>query len=409
MILPVIRGRIGIWRFYSGVMTFRQIKEKVSPSINELYHAKCIDELLQRDLTENYKSIKDYLLNDKERFFNAIILAIYNGDPQWLEIEFENDDNSNVGFLQFNGDEVIFPVDGQHRVAGIINAINEKPDLEDENVPVIFIAHKTNDEGRARTRKLFSTLNRRAKPVGANENIALDEDDVCAIITRDLVQNHELFYNDNVVNVKSKQIPNNNKEALTSLIALYQCVCEYVQVDLNLKSTKFKEYLLYRPEEVEINRLKNGVFGFFDSMMNNTNVLKEYVLCNEKDKAGKFRNNMGGNILFRPIIITDYISICVKLQRHLAVSFDEVFRIMNKMPSDLNQRPWLHFLWDGERIINRLSHSLIKNLMQYMTCSAMLSEKEENALIKGYAKSLTIPETEANNILLEYKDYCSIE
>lgn len=409
MILPVIRGRIGIWRFYSGVMTFRQIKEKVSPSINELYHAKCIDELLQRDLTENYKSIKDYLLNDKERFFNAIILAIYNGDPQWLEIEFENDDNSNVGFLQFNGDEVIFPVDGQHRVAGIINAINEKPDLENENVPVIFIAHKTNDEGRARTRKLFSTLNRRAKPVGANENIALDEDDVCAIITRDLVQNHDLFNSDKVVNVKSKQIPNNNKEALTSLIALYQCVCEYVQVDLNLKSTKFKEYLLYRPKEDEIDRLKKDVFEFFNFMMNNTDALKEYVLCTEKDKAGKFRNNNGGNILFRPIIITDYISICVKLQKHLSVSFDEVFKIMDKMPSDLNQRPWLHFLWDGERIINRLSHSLIKNLMQYMTCSAMLSEKEENALIKGYAKSLTIAETEANNILLEYKDYCSIE
>lgn len=129
MIIPVIRGKIGNWRYYSGLMTFEQVAEYVTTSIGELYQAQCLDELLQRELTSNYSAIKEYLLNDEERFFNALILAIYDGDPQWLEIEFENHDFCNVGFLQFSGKEVIFPVDGQHRVAGIKAAIEEKKEL----------------------------------------------------------------------------------------------------------------------------------------------------------------------------------------------------------------------------------------------------------------------------------------
>lgn len=184
MLLPVIRGKIGNWRYYTGLMTFKQVAEYITPSIGELYQAKCLDELLQRELTTNYEAIRDYILKDGERFFNALILAIYDGDPQWLEAEFENESFTNVGFLSFSGNENIFPVDGQHRVAGIKAAIEENDALSSETIPVVFIAHAQSDEGRKRTRKLFSTLNRRAKPVGQNENIALDEDDACAIITR---------------------------------------------------------------------------------------------------------------------------------------------------------------------------------------------------------------------------------
>ena len=226
MKLPVIRGRIGNWIYYTGNMTFKEIEESVTTSIEELFTANCLDELLQRSLTENYISIKNYLLNEQERFFNAIILAIYNGDPQWLEVAFKGDesDYNNVGFLDFNGDEVIFPVDGQHRVAGIKNAVIENPELRKESVPVVFIAHSCTEDGRRKTRKLFSTLNRRAKPVGENENIALDEDDVSSIITRELIQSNPLFSGDRLIISKGKQIPKTNKEAFTSLITLYQCV-----------------------------------------------------------------------------------------------------------------------------------------------------------------------------------------
>ena len=168
MKLPVIRGHVGDWRYYTGVMKFKEIEEIVTPSVDEFCNPSCLNDLLQRQLTENYKSIVKYLLSEKQRFFNAIVLAIYDGDPKWLEIEFgeEYEEYNNVGFLAFNEDLKVFPVDGQHRVKGIIEALKDNRELEDEEVPVIFIAHKNDDAGKRRTRKLFSTLNRRAKPVG---------------------------------------------------------------------------------------------------------------------------------------------------------------------------------------------------------------------------------------------------
>jgi DNA sulfur modification protein DndB len=179
MKIPVIKGRIGSWVYYVGTMTFDQIASKqINASVDEIYKATCLSDLLQRHLSDNYDSIKNYLLKESDRFFNAIILAIFDGDPQWLEVEFKGDekDYTTVGFLEFTGEEKIFPVDGQHRVKGIKEAVAIDENLRFETVPVIFIAHDDSPEGRKKTRKLFSTINRRAKPVGASENIALDEE-----------------------------------------------------------------------------------------------------------------------------------------------------------------------------------------------------------------------------------------
>ena len=38
MKVPVIRGKIGNWKYYSGVMSFKDISESVTASIGEIYH-----------------------------------------------------------------------------------------------------------------------------------------------------------------------------------------------------------------------------------------------------------------------------------------------------------------------------------------------------------------------------------
>ena len=212
MKLPVIRGYIGDWGYYTGVMRFKDVASLVEPSVQKFCNPSCLSDLLQRNLTENYKSIKEYILNDDQRFFNAIVLAIYDGTPKWLEVEFgdEYEVYNNIGFLSLEEDIKIFPVDGQHRVRGIIDALNENDKIEDEMVPVIIIGHKDDTEGKRRTRKLFSTLNRRAKPVGNNYEIALDEDDLAAIVTRELIEERTLFQGKRLCNNKGKQIPVNN-------------------------------------------------------------------------------------------------------------------------------------------------------------------------------------------------------
>jgi len=198
--IPAIRGTIGKLTFYTATFSFKQIEERVKPADDELHTSSSLREQLQRALTDNHKSITEYILKQNEHFFNALVLAMYDGDPTWNELEFEYNNNSyhSMGFLHLNGEERIFPVDGQHRVEGIKGALKENPKLNDEKITVIFIGHHNDKEGKEKTRRIFSTLNRYAKPVKLGDIIALDEDDTVAIVTRNLLESYPLFIKDNV-------------------------------------------------------------------------------------------------------------------------------------------------------------------------------------------------------------------
>ena len=407
MKIPVIKGRIGSWIYYVGTMTFDQIaSNQINASVDEIYKATCLSELLQRHLSDNYNSIKNYLLKEPDRFFNAIILAIFDGDPQWLEVEFKGDekDYTTVGFLEFTGEEKIFPVDGQHRVKGIKEAVAINENLRFETVPVIFIAHDDSPEGRKKTRKLFSTINRRAKPVGASENIALDEDDICSIITRDVVQNFPLFYGKNLTTYEGKQIPVNNKIAFTSIITLYQCVESVVKWQLSkqgIGGKKYKEYLLYRKEDSVISTMRGIVFDIMEAFVNSTTTIQNYLNNPDDNRAEAFRNNTGGSMLFRPIALTEYFNAAIELFDN-GYNYVESFKKLNQLPQIISENPWNGLLWDGTKMVNRVSRATVKSLLIYMVDKRLLSESEYRKMVEQYAATLNIDIDAAQNYLKKF-------
>ena len=404
MKIPVIKGRMGSWIYYVGAMTMGQIASKqISASVDEIYKATCLENLLQRNLTNNYESIKEYLLKEKDRFFNAIILAIFDGDPQWLEVEFKGEerDFGNVGFLELTGAEKIFPVDGQHRVKGIKEAVKNNESLMFESVPVIFIAHDNSHDGKKKTRKLFSTLNRRAKPVGQEENIALDEDDICAIITRDLIQNIPLFQGNNLTIKGGKPVSSSNTEAFTSIITLYQCVESIVKWQLKkegITASKYKEYILYRKDDETIEKYRNIVFGIFDAFIRRTSSIQEYLNDNSNQRAVRFRNNNGGNLIFRPVALTEYFNAAIELIIS-GCNYDEAFEKLNDLPQDITEKPWAGFLWDGSRMRVRISKPVIKDLLVFMSNKELLDHKEYERMISIYSSTLNIDKQEAELII----------
>lgn len=409
MKIPVIKGRIGSWIYYVGTMTFGQIaSEQINASVDEIYKATCLSELLQRHLSDNYNSIKNYLLKESDRFFNAIILAIFDGDPQWLEVEFKGDekDYTTVGFLEFTGEEKIFPVDGQHRVKGIKEAVAIDENLRFETVPVIFIAHDDSPEGRKKTRKLFSTINRRAKPVGASENIALDEDDICSIITRDVVQHFPLFHGKNLTTYEGKQIPVNNKIAFTSIITLYQCIESIVKWQLSkqgISGKKYKDYLLYRKEDSIISNMRNIVFDIMEAFVNKTTAIQTYLNNPDDNRAEAFRNNTGGSLLFRPIALTEYFNAAIVLFDN-GYNYVEAFTKLNQLPHIISENPWNGLLWDGSKMVNRVSRSTVKNLLIYMVNEEYLLETEYRRMIEQYSATLNIDTDKARELLLKFSN-----
>lgn len=329
--IPAIRGVIGKLTYYTATFTFKQIAERVKRADEELHTSKSLREQLQRALTDNHKSITEYILTQKEHFFNALVLAVYDGDPTWNELEFEfnNIRYHSMGFLHLTGEERIFPVDGQHRVEGIKSALIENSKLEDETISVIFIGHHNTREGKEKTRRIFSTLNRYAKPVSPGDNIALDEDDIVAISTRELLENCPLFMNDNVKIDKknSKALADNDDKSFTSLITLYETnkiIYSYYKSNRDKRKRLYSNpniqgFLRFRPKQEEIDDFYTYLLTFWKTFTELFPGVKDYVLSSKDTKAAaNFRNkDIGGLLYFRPVALPKLIKAIFETQLRL--------------------------------------------------------------------------------------------
>lgn len=414
--IPVIRGNIGNWTYYTGLLSFKDITERVSAINDELHKSKSLNDAIQRSITDNYKAIKEYIINQDERFFNAIVLAIYDGSPNWIEVELEIEDESfyNLGFLSLTGEEKIFPVDGQHRVEGIKTALSMNQDLEKENIPVIFIGHKKNDDGMKRTRRLFSTLNRYAKPVSPKDIVALDEDDIIAITTRQLVENHPLFQSENVIFSLQKNIPDNEKRAITSLISLADCVNELGKYYFTFFKTtdKYDEYKeryysediltfnrfkRFRPSEDTLSEFASFCSSYWDEFCKISEI-ESYLSSSDNEPALPYRSqDNGGNILFRPIGIFAFVQASIEIAKSNnwanldLINFESIITSLTSNNFNLNDKPWKHVAWDPHtRTINTSGNKkLMKLLFIYFSRNDILSPNDKDYIKLNYAKFIS--------------------
>ena len=409
MKIAAIKGKMGIWTFYVTAIRFEDIANHVSPITKEISNNNSFSNMLQRAITDNVDGIKDYILNQKERFFNALVLAIYDGNPEWYELEVEVEDYKtySVGVLEFTGDEIIFPVDGQHRVEGIKKALVENPKLSNEKVPVIMIGHQNTVEGKQRTRRLFSTLNRRARKVNDNELIALDEDDVVAVATREIIESNDLFRGNRLVNVGNKNIASTNHIAFTSIIELYQCnriIFDHITQVEGLKKKDKEKLLLYRPDNDTTERYIKEINKFWKVMQERIPSIKEYVsLEEEKIEEKNYRNEQGGNLLFRPIALTQYIiALCEYIQLEKC-SIEMAVESFNKIPLMIQNAPWKNILWTQDNKINgRIRKKDVKNMMLFCVNKNLLNSKEKKSMIDywaSYMGKVSLSENELEELI----------
>lgn len=408
--IPAIRGYIGQLVYYTATFTFKQIAERVKPINDELHNSKSLSEQLQRALTDNHKSIKEYILTQKEHFFNALVLAVYDGDPTWneLDLEFQGNRYYSMGFLRLNGQEHIFPVDGQHRVEGIKEALNENPKLKDEEISVIFIGHHDTPEGKEKTRRIFSTLNRYAKPVSTGDNIALDEDDVVAITTRDLLENCPLFMNDNVnIDKKSsKALADNDDKSFTSLITLYdtnKIIYTYYKSISDhqgklYNNKKIAGFLKFRPQQKEIDRFYNYLMDFWNMFIIYFSGVEHYVEnCEDEKAASVYRNReTGGLLYFRPVALPQLIKAIFETKFRSGTELRDCMLKYAQIKMCISEKPWSNILWDNrtKTMIMKYKKTIFHILIN-MYDSSLLTDKEKNTLVKNFAEANEIDEKKA--------------
>lgn len=355
LFLPALRGRIGDWVYYVAVVKLSDVKDRIHLA-TEIHTSATLNEFIQRRVTKRSEYIKDYILEQPQRFLNSLVVGVYGGSPDFYELRIgENPTlgieelpealDGSVGILRLEGGERLFALDGQHRLAGIRKALDERPHLGDETVSAIFVGHGQDVEGMTRTRRLFTTLNRYAKPISALDKIAMDEDDIVAIVTRRLVDNYPLFEG-RIPSTQAKPIPVGDQVSITTLASLY------ASLDLHLRpqgasSIAWAKRKRLRPSDMEIDTAYAAAVDLFDAL---TSVFEPLRLLSEGQPTNlvipRFRNREeGGHLILRPIGL-DLVVRVIRAFTEQGLTVQQAAERLGAVPMMLNAEPWLGLLWD---------------------------------------------------------------
>ncbi|WP_260853754.1 DNA sulfur modification protein DndB [Pantoea ananatis] len=367
ILLPCMRGAIGDWVTYTCLMKLEDIGELVKFA-DDIHKNKKLSRMIQRELNkERRKSIGEYLLTDSEAFFNAIVVAIYEGEPKWHPFDSikPNDIDTNdlsipdyalesMGYLSLTKEEKIFALDGQHRLSGIKYALDKNPEVGTQQIPVIFLPHFNNDTGIKRTRRLFTTLNKKAKPVDKAAIIALDEDDISACATRYLVEDTEIFNDDKIKFQANNNIAYTDIRQITTIGNLYDLCRIICKNGLNMSS---KDIDNYRGSEEDKNEILKVIESIFQSMFDILPPLREFQLtANREATIVKYRNRTnGGHFLYRPLGLRIYLLSMFKAinkKRNISDLLRECNSFLNithDIPLWLEDYPLKNLFWDTKK------------------------------------------------------------
>ncbi len=380
IVLPALRGVMGDWVFYSCLMDIGELSSRVNYA-EQIHENEALSDMIQRHLKKGRATqIADYLKRQPEHFFNSLVVATYGGQPSWYALsdvrsktarrELKNlteDTVSSVGFLTLTGREKLFALDGQHRLAGIKKAIKDglHNGLYDE-FSVIFVGHKDTEEGLERTRRLFTTLNKTARPVSKGEIIALDEDDVMAICVRRLIEQTELFTGNKVAFVASNNMPTANTTSLTTIANLYDILTIlFTNAQSDLKNQR-PNLQRVRPDDIILDKYFEFAEAYFLQLKKNFEALDEFFSAeNTEPVVKRYRGSHGGHVLYRPIGLEIMTRVIARLTKD--ISLDRAVKLVAELPNNLNEEPFRWLMWEPTKKIMLNGHKVtIREVLWYM-------------------------------------------
>lgn len=352
-LLPAIRSKVGDWAYYVTTISFSDVVKLVKAP-DEIHERKALSDWIQREAIESHaEGIAQYILDTPQRFLGSIIIGVYGGSPDWTPIEVKipseegvsdiqkSNIDGHLGLLNLRGDERLFAIDGQHRVAGIKLAMEkagERSEFQTDSISAIFVAHNASTEaGKERTRRLFTTVNKRAKVIAKAATIALDEDNGYAIVTRRLIDSHWLFEDKrkHILYSSGGSIPVGDETSITSVVGLFEIV-----KDLYSGRKSFDQE---RPKEEALEAHLSRCIEFFDAFLELPEPKK--VLIEGVGKPGDLRAGDNNHLLFRPAGQKVFAR-ATQLLASRGMSIGDAVIALSKAPMWLHMEPWHHILWD---------------------------------------------------------------
>ncbi len=395
--IPAIKAVMGNWIYYVSTMTYRQIIEyvKMPNEIEKFKKTSVLADKIQRELTDNVDRIVTYLENQPDRFFNSLVLAIVDGRPTWCSGVFEKDGErfTTIGLLNIEHGTDIYPVDGQHRLEALRRWTSySNADLSEE-VPVIIVAHKSTEQGNEKMRRLFTALNRYAKPVSESDKIILDEDDIVSIATRHLVDETNIFRGKITIN-KQETMSRSDNTNFTNIISLNKCNDFLLNAYVDDEET-IERYKRFRQSKETILEFSRYVDEFWEKFICVNKDIEDFL--NGKYKK-ELRGDNGGNLLFRPRGLCAYVDAVsyIKLNND-PVSFEAIMSRLSSIDFRLEGKLWNDILWNGTMMDP--GRVFVRNLLIYLYDPKLLTEKKKNKVLEKYSDCKHISTDEAKEFL----------
>ena len=380
IVLPALRGVMGDWVYYSCLMDLGQLNSRVRYA-QEIHKNQALSDMIQRQLTRGRSAqIAEYLKGQSERFFNSLVLATYGGQPNWHALsdvqstvgthlfnDLSADTIASVGFLTLRGDEQLFALDGQHRLAGIKKAVKDGVDSDPyDEVSVIVVGHRDTKKGLERTRRLFTTLNKTARPVSKGDIIALDEDDVMAICVRRLIEETDLFAGQRIAFVASNNMPVANTTSLTTIGNLYDVLTIlFTNAKFELRARR-PDLQRVRPSDKKLDAYFAYASALFVELGKHFKELDTFFSAENTEPVVKeHRGNHGGNALFRPIGLEIFTRVIARLTADMSLA--QAVRTAARLPRRLGEEPFESLMWDSNKKTILNGHRVtLREVLLYM-------------------------------------------
>ena len=402
--IAAMKGSLGNTEYFIISMKAQELVDKVKiPKEMEGWEDLSIEERYQRDI--NYRRVKTqiapYLAGDESRFFGAVIVAAMNFGEA---IQFEPLSDiatrglpglyrtvaAGMGFLTFKGGEVLVPLDGQHRLKAIQFAVTGRDErgqdiplikpctqLANEDVAVILVPYEAR-----KARKIFTRVNKYAKRTTTGQNIVTDDDDIVAVLARevanDLIGSRLSKFANNTLGPKDHEF--------TTLAIIYNC--NEAIITETFPGGKIDKTQL--PDSDKQQLYRNKVRSVWEVLLSNIDVFADAVSNSDENGDDKRRAIRKTNLLGKPVVQECLVSAFVRLTGHPTnMSGESACDALNGIVWTMNEdvlKRWENVLWTGGvaggKIITK-NRSLVTRIVAYNAGERMTAD-QKSELLRDY-------------------------
>jgi len=354
--IPAFKAKVGDWDYYICIMKYAEVARQVAFAY-ELNGNKDLGTMIQRGISDRTKSITSYLLDSPHRFLGSLIVATWGGDPTYTSMLMQDPDgmmeglDQGFGVLTFDGTQQYFALDGQHRLKAIKDAIKQNPEIGREDICVLLVSHYDTPDGKEKTRRLFTNINRNAKSTTRGENIALDVDDAFAVLARRIVTDHLFLSKPGVVKIFSRiggddgdvrlagsSVSKTDPRAFTTLAVLYEMLKPLsfgLSDELKLENRRPSDDVLEESYDVLATRL--------DDLLEHCGHLGKVLASasSARDVRAPKGNEGDGHPFMRPVVQKAVCQTVREILDQGTANWEEINSRLAQMDWRMGAVPWL--------------------------------------------------------------------